>query len=49
MPFVGYDPQREAVAVERIVFYPERIRRSYLGAPFTPALPPSVMMVGESK
>ena len=24
------------VAVERIVFYPERVRKSYLGAPFTP-------------
>jgi len=26
------------VAVERLVFYPELVRRSYLGAPFTPAL-----------
>ena len=31
------------VAVERLVFYPELVRRSYLGAPFSPALPPSVM------
>ena len=23
------------VAVERLVFYPERVRRSYLGAPFS--------------
>ncbi len=29
------------VAVERLVFYPELVRRSYLGAPFTPALLPS--------
>lgn len=28
-----------AAAVERIVVYPERVRRSYLGAPFNPMLP----------
>ena len=28
-----------AVAVERLVFYPERVRRSYLGAPLSPLLP----------
>ena len=27
------------VAVERLVFYPERVRRSYLGAPLSPLLP----------
>ena len=27
------------VAVERIVFYPERVRKSYLGAPLNPLLP----------
>jgi hypothetical protein len=27
------------VAVERLVFYPELVRRSYLGAPFSPVLP----------
>ena len=27
------------VAVERLVFYPELVRKSYLGAPFTPAYP----------
>ena len=28
-----------AAAVERLVFYPERVRRSYLGAPLSPLLP----------
>jgi len=27
------------VAIERLVFYPERLRRSYLGAPLSPLLP----------